>query len=82
MSDGAPGEGGFLAFAQRVAEDAALAGVLRPISDRDAFVAAAVATGAARGYRFGADEVEAAMAANRHGWFSPSTPTQHAGGTA
>lgn len=81
MKDAA-GEGGFAAFARRGAEDADLSGALRPISDRDMFVAAAVAEGSARGYRFEAGEVEAAMAAHRHGWLSPSTPTQPTRGGA
>ncbi|GJE58299.1 hypothetical protein [Methylobacterium trifolii] len=72
----APAEagGGFPAFARRVAEDADLAARLRPIPDRQALAAAAVAEGAALGLRFTAEAVEAAMAENRHGWLMHPAP--------
>lgn len=69
-----PDEAGFAAFRRRVAEDAGLAALLRPIQDPDALVAASVREGAARGFRFDAAEIEAEMAKNRHGWLMHPVP--------
>ncbi|ACA17878.1 hypothetical protein M446_3493 [Methylobacterium sp. 4-46] len=65
---------GFAALARRVAADAALAASLRPILDRDAFVAAACAAAAPAAEAVTPADVEAAMRANRHGWLMQSAP--------
>ncbi len=58
----------FAAFRAEVLEDAALQARLQAEADPTAFVASAVALGAERGFRFGAEDVRAAMAQGRRAW--------------
>ncbi|ACL59736.1 sulfotransferase family protein [Methylobacterium nodulans] len=71
--------GDFADFVRHVGEASALAAELRPILDRDAFVAAAVAAAARHGFTVAPSEVEAAMAGNRHGWLMQTAPLARSG---
>jgi len=62
------GQDAFAAFRAHVLEDGGLQARLQAETDPAAFVARAVALGAERGFRFGAEDVRAAMAQGRRAW--------------
>jgi len=64
------GQEGFAAFRERVLGDEALQRQLRAIADAGEFAAKAVALGAAHGFRFGDEDVRAAMTRGRQAWYS------------
>jgi len=60
--------GGFESFRTQVLQDPALQAELRDVADREAFISRVVMLAEARGCRFTAGEVEAALRAARRAW--------------